>query len=317
MIARLTRFMILLQLMMLAGLSTLMLSLGWVESFAISLLCAAVILTLMRAAIIFNNFFLSGALRQPMSNGRPAPLMPASTRLLQELWYSMVCWFQLFPLARPFQINFAEDTLPPVLLLHGYGANSGFWRPLSKRLSVTGISDAAIDLEPLLGSIDDYAELIETSVQQLCRNNGAETIVIVGHSMGGLAARAWVRRYGTARLASIITLGTPHFGSTLAGYGMGKNAREMLPPVSGTTTEHHWLSILANSESSEVRARIKSIYSRHDNIVSPQKSAQLPGATNIGFDLIGHVALGFDSEVIALLMTEITQARQSRYSAGN
>ena len=58
MIARLTRFMILLQLMMLAGLSTLILSLGWVENFAISLLCAAGVLMLMRAGIIFNNFFL-------------------------------------------------------------------------------------------------------------------------------------------------------------------------------------------------------------------------------------------------------------------
>jgi predicted alpha/beta hydrolase family esterase len=317
MIARLTRFMILLQLMTLAGLSALILSLGWVKSFSISLLSAAAILTLMRAGIVFNNFFLSGALRQPMSNDQSAPLISALGRMLQEFWYSMVCWFQLFPLARPFQINFAEDTLPPVLLLHGYGANSGFWKPFSTQLSRAGISHAAIDLEPLLGSIDDYAELIETSVQQLCRNNGAETIVIVGHSMGGLAARAWVRRYGTARLASIITLGTPHFGSTLAGYGMGRNAREMLPLLSGTKAEHHWLTALANSENTKVRARIKSIYSRHDNIVSPQQSAQLPGATNIGFDLIGHVALGFDSEVIALLMTEIRQARQSKYSGGN
>jgi hypothetical protein len=91
----------------------------------------------------------------------------------------------------------------------------------------------------------------------------------------------------------------------------------MLPSVSGTTTENHWLTALANSESPALRARMKSIYSRHDNIVSPQQSAQLPGATNMGFDLIGHVALGFDSDVLALLMTEITIARQSRYSAGN
>ena len=56
MIARLTRFVILLQLITLAGLSTLFFSLGWIDSFAISLLCAAAILTLMRAGIIFNNF---------------------------------------------------------------------------------------------------------------------------------------------------------------------------------------------------------------------------------------------------------------------
>jgi triacylglycerol esterase/lipase EstA (alpha/beta hydrolase family) len=316
MIARLTHLAILLQLIMLAVLSALFFSLGWIDSFAISLLCAAAMLTLMRASIVFNNFFLSGALRQPMGDGQPAPLIAAAASMLQEFWYSMVCWFQLFPLARPFHINFAEDTSPPVLLLHGYGANSGFWKPLSKRLSGAGISHAAIDLEPILGSIDDYADLIERSAQQLCNDNGVETIIVVGHSMGGLAARAWLRRYGTAKVASIITLGTPHFGSTLAGYGMGKNAREMLPHVSGTSTENHWLTALANSESTEDRAKMRSIYSRHDNIVSPQQSAQLPGAINVAFDLIGHVALGFDREVIKVLMTEITTTRQSRCSAG-
>ncbi len=317
MIARLTRFMILLQLLTLAGLSMLFLSFGWTDTLAIGLLYAIVMMTLLRASIIFNNFFLSGALQQPMGNGQRVPLTAASARMLQEFWCSMVCWFRLFPLSRPFHINVAEDTSPPVLLLHGYGANSGFWKPLSKRLSGAGISHAAIDLEPLLGSIDDYAELIETSAQQLCCDNDVETIVIVGHSMGGLAARAWLRRYGTVKVASIITLGTPHFGSTLAGYGMGENARQMLPMVSGAKTENHWLKILANSESSTVRARMRSIYSRHDNIVSPQQSAQLPGAANVALDLIGHVALGFDSEVMAMLMAEITLARQSTCSAGS
>ena len=317
MIARFTRFMILLQLLTLAGLSTLLLSLGWADTPAIALFYAIAMMTLLRASIIFNHFFLSGALRQPMGNGQRAPLTATSARMLQEFWYSMVCWFQLFPLARPFHIHFAGDADPPVLLLHGYGANSGFWKPLSEQLTQFGISHAAIDLEPLLGSIDDYAELIETSAQRLCRDNGVETIVIVGHSMGGLAARAWLRRYGAARLECMITLGTPHFGSTLAGYGMGENARQMLPPVSGTRRENHWLTDLASSESPAVRARMRSIYSRHDNIVSPQQSAQLPGATNIGVDLMGHVALGFDSEVMNLLMTEITLARQSRCSAGN
>ncbi len=313
MIAQLTRFMIMLQLLALAALSVLLVSLGWVTNFAISALCSAGILTLMRAGIIFNNFFLSGALRQSMGNGQQAPLIIAVARMLQEFWYSMVCWFRLFPLSRPFHIHIAEDGSPPVLLLHGYGANSGFWKPLSKQLSNAGITHAAIDLEPVLGSIDDYAALIETSAQQLCRDNGVDTIIVVGHSMGGLAARAWIRRYGTVRLASLITLGTPDYGSTLAVYGMGKNAREMLPPLSGTRTENHWLTVLANSESPAIRARMRSIYSRHDNIVAPQQSAHLPGAANIEFDLIGHVALGFDSEVMKLLMTEITIARQNRY----
>ena len=312
MIARLTRFMILIQLLTLAGLSTLFLSFGWADTPAIGLLYAIVMMTLLRAGIIFNNFFLSGALQQPMGNGQRAPLGSLARRMLQEFWYSMVCWFRLFPLSQPFRAHFAQDALPPVLLLHGYGANSGFWKPMSQQLSAAGITHAAIDLEPLLGSIDDYAELIETTAQELCVSHGAQTIVIVGHSMGGLAARAWLRRYGDERLAGLITLGTPHFGSTLAAYAMGENARQMLPAVGKEASAGDWLTSLANSESADLRARMRSIYSRHDNIVAPQQSALLPGASNMPLDLVGHVALGFDRDVMQLLMTAITTARQSR-----
>lgn len=315
MIARLTRFVILLQLLTLAGLSALLTKLGWVDTASVSLLLIVVMMVLLRAFIIFNNFFLAGSLKQPMSNGQRVPLVRMAVRMLQEFWWSMQCWFRFFPLARPFSVTLSRDTLPPVLLLHGYGANSGFWSPLSKHLSAAGISHAAIDLEPILGSIDDYTDPIETAVQKLCAAVGAEKIIVVGHSMGGLAARAWLRRYNCGRLARLITLGTPHFGSTLAGYGMGKNARQMLPPLHGGQAGDDWLTRLAASENSDVRACITSIYSLHDNIVAPQHSAVLNGAVNQALDLVGHVALGFDREVMEQLIAEIRTSRQNTYSA--
>jgi pimeloyl-ACP methyl ester carboxylesterase len=317
MIARLTRFVILLQLLILAGLSALLVSLGWVETITTSLLLVMLMMTLLRAFIVFNNFFLASSLQQPMRNGQRVPLVRMAGRMLQEFWWSMQCWFRFFPLARPFSVTLSRDRLPPVLLLHGYGANSGFWTPLSKHLSTAGISHAAIDLEPIMGSIDDYADRIETAVQKLCAAVGTDKIILVGHSMGGLAARAWLRRYGCGRLARLITLGTPHFGSTLAGYGMGRNARQMLPTLNGDQSGDDWLTTLATAENTDVRARITSIYSLHDNIVAPQRSAVLPDAVNRAFDLVGHVALGFDRDVMEQLIAEIRTCRQNTYSAGS
>ena len=315
MIARLTRFVIMLQLLTLAGLSMLFVTLGWVDTLAIGLLIALLILVLMRAFVIFNNFFLTGSLQQTMSNGQRVPLLHMAGRMLQEFSWSMQCWFRFFPLSRPFSVTFPGDALPPVLLLHGYGANSGFWIPLSQHLSRARISHAAIDLEPILGSIDDYSPLIEAAAQQLCADSNSGKLIIVGHSMGGLAARAWLRRYGRDRLARLITLGTPHFGSTLAGYGMGKNARQMLPPAQDDRGSDDWLTALAASEHGDLRACITSIYSRHDNIVAPQRSAELPGAVNVALDLVGHVALGFDRDVVEQLIAEIRTIRQNTYSA--
>ena len=52
-------------------------------------------------------------------------------------------------------------------------------------------------------------------------------------------------------------------------------------------------------------ALITSIYSHHDNIVAPQSSAQLPGARNLAFGGIGHVALASDARVLRQLLAEI------------
>ncbi len=306
MIARLTRFMILLQLMTLAAVSLLFLQLGVFSALPYALLTSALLLMLLRAFIIFNNYFLSHALRQPLANGSSAPAWPLMRRMLQEFYWSLVCWFRLFPLARARVVHFDRSQHLPVLMLHGYGANSGFWQSYSEALSHQCISHATLDLEPLLADIDDYAPLIEDAVETLCKTTGTAHIILLCHSMGGLAARAWLRLHGSERVAKIVTLGTPHFGSTLASYGMGINARQMIYAPENTGS---WLAQLDQSEDAELRALFVSFYSRHDNIVSPQHSAILPGACNMSLDLIGHVALGFDTGVRQAVLKQINVSR--------
>ncbi len=312
MIATLTRFIILLQLATLAAISYLFIHLTIITAPTLAVLASAGLLSSLRAAIIINNYLVSGALKQRMGDGTRVPVLRLAARIVQEFWCSMLCWFRLFPFARPAIVAIDGDRGLPVLLLHGFGANSGFWLPLSRRLRDGGISHATVDLEPVLGSIDDYADLIEAQAAMLCAATGATQLIVVGHSMGGLAARAWMRRYGTARVARLITLGTPHFGSWLASYGSGRNAREMVPPGADPDA---WLNRLAASETAAARASVLSIWSRHDNIVAPQDAAILPGAENVALDLIGHVALGFDPAVLARVMQEITSIRQSRSTA--
>jgi pimeloyl-ACP methyl ester carboxylesterase len=290
MIASLTRSIILLQMLALVALAALVVHLQWL-AWPGALLGSAAWLMLVRIAILFNNYLLSGVLRQPLTNGRPAPKLQLFIRIAQECWCSLRCWFHLFPSARTCRIRYENDARPPVLMLHGYGANSGYWKPFATLLAQDRISHAAIDLEPILADIDDYAKHIEHEVANLLMATGASQVILLCHSMGGLAARAWIRRYGPTRVARVITLGTPHFGSTLAGYGMGRNAMQM---QNNGGEPSAWLAQLAASETDEVRALFVSISTQHDNIVAPQSSAILPGANNRMVNLIGHVALGFD-----------------------
>ena len=306
MIARFTRIMLALQIIAVSGIAGLLLKMNWISQPVLAVAASTLLLTLPRVAVVFNNFFLSSALRQPLHNGAEPDLFACSRLMLAELYASTLCWLWLLPFATFRRRMQAGDTSLPVLLIHGYGANSGYWHHSSKLLARAGISHQALELEPILASIDDYAALIHQAVEALCKETRAEQVIMLAHSMGGLAARAYLKAQGSNRMAKLITLGTPHFGSTLANFAMGINATQM------QRAAPQWLTTLAQSETPALRARFVSIYSRHDNIVAPQASAHLPGASNIEFDLIGHVALGFDARVLERVMQEITAARQNK-----
>lgn len=310
MIARFTRFMLFLQFASVAVLTLWLMKLDWVSSFAFALLISVILITLPRSCIILNNFLLSQALIPRDQAGKKISALSKAKLLLQEFYWSSVCWFWVLPFAGFTNRHVFGDQGLSVLLIHGYGANSGFWHRTSELLKRSGSSHMAIELEPLLADIDDYAHLINTAVKALCAASGKEKIIVVAHSMGGLAARAYLRKFGSDRIARVITLGTPHYGSTLANFAMGINAMQMR--WSDQSDTQSWLAALAQTETPAIRELFVSIYSRHDNIVSPQESCHLPGATNIAVDLVGHVALGFDKQVLEMVMREITAARQNK-----
>jgi len=172
----------------------------------------------------------------------------------------------------------------------------------------SNIQHLAVDLEPLFADIDSYVSAIHAAVNDLCEISGQERIVVVAHSMGGLAVRAYLRDHGPAQIAKIITLATPHHGTKIAHFGLGVNGRQMRwqgdPQISAPNT---WLDLLNSGESAQSRSRIVSIFSYHDNIVVPQTSAILEGARNLAFHGIGHVAMALHPLIQKHLLKEIQQ----------
>ena len=286
-----------------------------VSALAAVLLGAGVVL-LVRLLINANNFFLSSR----SASATPAEFrIKAGARLRlfgEEFAASMLQSSWSMPRGAPRQVIYPGSTCPPVLMLHGYGCNCGYWAGLTPLLDAAGISHATLDLEPVTGDIDDYVPAVQSACEALCREAGAPKLIIVAHSMGGLVARAWLRAHGVARVARVITLGTPHHGTSLAGFGVGRNAAQMRRARArthaggdeGEGLENPWLGALAAGESAGTRALITSIYSHHDNIVSPQTSSLLEGARNLAFGGVGHVALGRNRRVLACVMQEIAAA---------
>jgi triacylglycerol esterase/lipase EstA (alpha/beta hydrolase family) len=279
----------------------------------VALVLALLIVLLCRAAIAANNFVLSFYHRSPT----PAPLRPTAPQrvalFVEELAATLVnsSWTLLSRAPRAWQAPAQPGpALPPVLMVHGYGGNGAYWTQLSARLVRAGISHDAIDLEPMTANIDDYAALIAGAVQALKQRGGAAQVIIVGHSMGGLAARAYMRQYGQADVARLITLGTPHHGTGLAAFGIGSNAAQMARRGRGEAGQPGaWLASLAAMEDAPRRALMTSIFSHHDNIVAPQTSSRLEGARNIELGGVGHVALGRARRVLDHVQREIELAR--------
>lgn len=81
---------------------------------------------------------------------------------------------------------------------------------------------------------------------------GASKVILVGHSMGGLAVREYIRSYYNSRLdiAKIVTIGTPHGGSNLAAFydlfpttimGMDERSDAIRDLKSGADYDFNWL----------------------------------------------------------------------------
>ena len=188
----------------------------------------------------------------------------------------------------------------PVLLVHGYICNHRVWDQMAAALRARGHTVLAINLEPLFCSIDRYAPLVEQGVNQLCAQSGAQQVALVGHSMGGLALRAWLRTHGSSRAARVITLGTPHAGTRIAPHAPSANGQQMV-------WQSRWLHDLAASESPATRALLRIALTPQDNIVYPQREQVLPGAPVTVLDGLGHLQLCLAPPVIAWIIAELAE----------
>jgi predicted alpha/beta hydrolase family esterase len=198
----------------------------------------------------------------------------------------------------------ASPAALPVLFVHGIYCNAGVWYRLLRHLERRGVSRLfTINLEPPWAGIDDFARQLAARVEEVRRFTSAAQVILVTHSMGGLVSRAYLARLGgTSRTARLITIGTPHRGSVLARLALGQCGADMVPGGP-------WLAALEKAEAGAPRVPTVSIFSWHDNMVSPQSNASLRGARNVPLERLGHLELLLDPGVFRLVADEIAAAR--------
>ena len=229
---------------------------------------------------------------------RSDPLPRASLWQLLQAWLREAsAAFRVFLWRQPFRSQAVPDFLPVhqqrgVVFIHGFICNRGFWNPWMARLKAQNRAFVAVNLEPVFSSIDDYAPQIEAAVTQLTRATGLPPTLIC-HSMGGLAARAWLRTTPGAdeRVDHVITIGTPHRGTLLSQRQRHANTRQM-------ARFSAWTQQLDADEPATRRAGFICWHSNCDNIVVPTSTAMLAGADNRLVTAYGHVSMAFAARVM-------------------
>lgn len=267
----------------------------WPESPGAALLGAAVLL-LGYAGVLALEF----GLMVRLNRRDPAP--PASARtLLGAWWQEVVVMPQVFAWRQPFGWRGLPDAaVPPapgrqaVVLVHGFVCNRGLWLPWMRELRRRGHPYTSVNLEPVFGSIDGYAPLIDDAVRRAHALGGCPPLLVC-HSMGGLAARAWLAATpgARARVGGVVTIGTPHQGTWVARFSHVTNGQQM-------RTGGPWLRALQAREAAlpGPHPPFTCWYSNADNIVFPASQATLAGADNRHLPGVPHVAMAFHPTVM-------------------
>jgi triacylglycerol lipase len=222
---------------------------------------------------------------------------PTAVQLARAWVTETLHLFRTFYWRQPFRWRAQPDHLDPacrgrvgVVLVHGFMCNRGFWNAWMAQLRELGHAYIAVNLEPVFGSLDEYTSTIEDAVATLSRLTGRPPVVVC-HSMGGLAARAWWRHAAQdRRVAHLVTIATPHGGTWLACLSRRANGRQM-------RWRSEWLRQLSQHETKRPLPPATCWYSSCDNVVFPASTATLAHADNRFVPGQPHVALAFDPHV--------------------
>ena len=202
--------------------------------------------------------------------------------------------------------SFVDQATPgPVLLVPGYGGNTVSLKVLAAALRAIGRSATVVTLAgDGTGDLRTQAQRVK-QVADAAIAAGAPSVDVVGYSAGGVVARIWAADLGGARQARrIVTLGSPHHGTSVAELGATfapgacPLACQQLVPGS---------ELLDGLDESANGPVWTSLWTAQDETVTPPDSARIDGALDIEVQsvcpdaTIAHGQLPRDPLVIALV----------------
>jgi len=199
----------------------------------------------------------------------------------------------------------AQDLAGTVLVVPGYGGDVGSVRPLAAALR--GAGRTVMVVPPSgdgTGDLRVQAERLRRAADEAL-DAGAPSVDVVGYSAGGVVARVWAADAdGAGDARRIVTLGSPHHGTSVASLG-AVLAPDACPVGCQQLAEGS--DLLRSLPETVPGPKWVSIWTSEDQTVTPPESARLAGATDIEVQevcpdtRVGHGELPSDALVVALV----------------
>jgi hypothetical protein len=276
---------------------------GW--DYAPILAAAIAVAVLSRLAMVSITTTIGHAHRSPREAHHHIGARGTVAMLLREWGAVLMNNFYRFPwpsLALRADPRPARDGRLPIVMVHGYFSNRGYFGPLVRALERRGVGPIfAPNFLSAFATIEQFVEQLAQRIEHIVQSTGQPQVILVCHSMGGLAARAYICAHGAARVKKLITIASPHNGTVHARFGAGPNARQMM-------LASEFLADLCRREGQNgPDCGVTSIYTPHDNLVAPQDTSRLPWARNIAIPGRGHVDILASDRLVAIVAKELKE----------
>lgn len=180
-----------------------------------------------------------------------------------------------------------EAASTPIVLLHGYFHNRSAFLVVRRALRRAGFRHISTMNYNVIGNdVDELAQQLSAHVDHVLEETGAHRVHLIGHSLGGLVARAYIQLHGGSdKIHTCITLGSPHGGTYAALAGRGKAARDLRPGS----------DLIERLETAPpCETRFVAYYSNLDAMIIPASNAKLVStnvrARNVLVKDLGHMS---------------------------
>jgi alpha-beta hydrolase superfamily lysophospholipase len=183
----------------------------------------------------------------------------------------------------------SDEAGPPVVLLHGFIDNRSGFVLLRHSLVRHGKHVQSLNYSPLTCDIRAAAKDLGRRIEEVCERTRSQRVDVVGHSLGGLIARYYAQRLGgDTRVRTLVTLGTPHAGTTVAPLANVHPIVRQMRPASPVLEE-------LRRPAPGCRTRFYAFWSDQDLVMDPPEAARIEhpdlAVRNVRVSGLGHLAL--------------------------